>query len=169
MGLKDRLKEFTERELSFELPDGSTIGLRPVNALTVIPRMGLPPSVLRKFFNASGASELEEQQAIQAATEDPDLIYAGQRWEEAYWVEGIASVDGEPVRLIFSDEEGDGIPVSVFKAFITRTYGPETTQKLDEAIKRVSGYVLPEEVQADAEAFQDVAGDAALSGEDLRH
>ena len=173
MGLKDKLQAFKEAELTFTLPDGSVIELQPVSALKVIPRLGLPPQVLQKFFSAakSGAqSEVEQRMAIQRLVEDEDMVQAGLKWDESYWVEGIVALDGEPVKLVFSHEqpEGDEIKVSVFKAFIASNYGQEVVDDLTAAIYRVSGYILPEEVQADAEAFQDLARHAAHAGEGVR-
>ena len=174
MGLKERLKRFEAEQLAFTLPDGSKIGLRPVNGMTVVPRLGLPPQILKRFFEVAEAGEaknaVEKKKAVQALTEDPEMVAAGIRWDEAYWVEGVVSIDGEPVRLVFSHEtakEGE-IPVPVFKAFLAATYGQEVVEKVGQTIQRISGYILPEEVKANAEAFQDAARHAAHPGEGVR-
>jgi len=89
---------------------------------------------------------------------------------EAYWVLGIEAVDGHPLRLCFSHEQcPDGTPVSVFQAALAETYGQDVIDELERALKRASSYTLPEEVEADAEAFPGVPADASLPGEDLRH
>lgn len=172
MGLLSKIKEVQE-ELTFKFPDGDEVRLRVVDAMSIIPRLGLPPATLSKFMEGQKSEvekRVEHEKALQNVIEDPSLIGVGQRFEEAYWVLGIESVNGEPIKLCFSDEsEPDAIPVSTFKAAVVKGYGEEVLQELERAIKRASGYVLPEEVQANAEAFQGVAAGAAQPGESLRH
>ena len=173
MGLKDKLREFEEKATTFVLPDGSKIGIKPVNAMQVVPRLGLPPMVLKKFFEDGSKikDEVEKQKALQTLTEDADIVVAGLRWADAYWALGITSLDGEPVKLAFNHEEpGPGeVTVDVFKAFLASTYGQTVVDEIQEAIQKLSGYILPEEVKANAEAFQDAAHHAAHAGEGVRH
>ncbi len=140
MGLLSKIKEVQE-ELTFKFPDGDEVRLRVVDAMSIIPRLGLPPATLSKFMESQKSEvekQLEHEKALQNVIEDPSLIGVGQRFEEAYWVLGIESVNGEPIKLCFSDEdEPDAIPVSTFKAAVVKGYGEEVLQELEQTGQRL--------------------------------
>lgn len=161
MGFWDELEQYRKEELVHRLPDGTPVQLRPVETMQIIPRLGVSPARLEEYFrrHEGGAAE---------AADDPEAVAVGVRFQEAYWALGIAAVAGRPVRLRFDHEEGDGLTIAEFKAFLTRKYGANAVRELERAIYRASGHILPEEVEQKPESFQAVAQDAALHREDVR-
>ena len=139
MGLLEELRQEIESKRIFKLPDSREIKLRVITAKAMLMRTGAIPSVLTK----QALGEVED--SVDAA----DLSLAV-RMLEAFFVLGIEEVDGEPVRICFSDEpkcEG-GLFFDHFLLGIARRYGVSVVEDLYKQILEVSGY--PPEVAAEA-------------------
>ena len=156
MSLQEKISEFTQKELIFELPDGEKLELRPVRALEVITRLGVAPSVIGRFLSTGGKVEEVPPEELAEASK------LASRLEEAYYVFGIAG----PVKLRFTyeTEPEDAVPVAVFRQFLTRAYGPEVVSALEKRIREISGEIAPREVAQDRASFREVAPSTPLPG-----
>lgn len=164
MGIAEKLNEFQKTEHTYTFPDGEVLQLRPVRALEVIPRLGVPANSIGQFLAAQGG--MGDVSAMQP-DEIPDAVLLAGRLEEAYFVYGIVG----PVKLRFTheDDPGDGsVDATTFRQFVVREYGQEVLDDLTRRLHEVSGEIRPEEVAQNRAGFREVAQGAPLRGEDVR-
>ena len=159
MGLLTELNQWLKEKYVYTLPDGKKVHMQPIDAATAILGIGVSIGRLQRLFEQR--EDLEDL--------DPEAAKVGARMNEAFWVHGIIDVDGEKVRLCFSDDpKPDHVTVSTFKAFLADKYGPDVVRELEKKLMGAGEVINPEEVKQNPESFREETSTPTPDREDVR-